>query len=114
MDQHTFVFATRGHCIKGKQWQHITIKNQNMSYCSKQSSLFYFYTLPSGGKSKGAVVQFKFKFSFLPNSEEVDVVYTTYSLGKEWRKSLGTSFERKMKIYCPAEFVFVNTFLGRN
>ena len=56
MDQRTFVFATRGHCIKGKQWQHITIQNQNMSLCSKQSSLFSFYALPSGGKSKSMVV----------------------------------------------------------
>ena len=56
MDQRAFAFATRGHCIKGKQCQHITITNQNMSLCSKQSSLFSFYALPSGGKSKGAVV----------------------------------------------------------
>ena len=56
MDQRTFVFAIRGHCIKGKQCLHITIKNQNISLCSKQSSLFSFYALPSGGKSKGAVV----------------------------------------------------------
>ena len=56
MDQRAFAFATRGHCIKGKQCQHITITNQNMSLCSKQSSLFSFYALPSGGKSKGAMV----------------------------------------------------------
>ena len=56
MDLRTFVFATRGHCIKGKQCQHITIKNQSMYLCSKQSSLFSFYALSSGGKSKGAVV----------------------------------------------------------
>ena len=55
MDQRSFVFATRGHCIKGKQHQHITLKNQNMSLCSKQSSLFSFYAQPSGGKLKGAV-----------------------------------------------------------
>ena len=30
MDQRVFVFATIGHCIKGKQWQHITIKNLNL------------------------------------------------------------------------------------
>ena len=51
-----FVFVTRGHCIKGKHFQHITIKNQYMSLCSKQSSLFSFYALHSGGKLKGAVV----------------------------------------------------------
>ena len=56
MDQRSFVFATRGHCIKGKQCQHITIKNQNMCLCSKQDSLFSFYALPSGCKSKGTVV----------------------------------------------------------
>ena len=61
MDQRAFVFATRGHCIQGKQCQHITIKNQKMSLCSKQSSLFSFYALPSGGKSKGAVVHLKYK-----------------------------------------------------
>ena len=59
MDQGAFVFATRGRCIKGKQWQHIIIQNQNMSLCSKQSSLFSFYALPSGGKSKGAAVHWK-------------------------------------------------------
>ena len=58
MDQHAFAFATRGHCIKGKQCQHITVKNQNMSLGSKQSSLFYFYALLSGGKLKGAVVHY--------------------------------------------------------
>ena len=30
MDQHLFVFATRGHCMKGKQCQHIGIKNKNL------------------------------------------------------------------------------------
>ena len=30
--------------------------NQNLCLCSKQSSLFSFYALPSGGKSKDAVV----------------------------------------------------------
>ena len=30
-DQRAFVFAAREHCIKGKQCQHITVKNQNMS-----------------------------------------------------------------------------------
>ena len=58
MDQRAFVFAARGHCIKGKQCQHITVKNQNMSLGSKQSSLFSFYALPSDGKLKGAVVQY--------------------------------------------------------
>ena len=38
--------------------QRITIKNQNMSLCSKQSILFSFYAQPSGGKSKSAVVHF--------------------------------------------------------
>ena len=31
-----------------------------MCLCSKQSCLFSFYVLPSGGKSKGAVVHVKF------------------------------------------------------
>ena len=56
MDQRAFVFAARGHCIKGKQYHQITVKNQNMSLGSKQSSLFSFYALHSGGKLKGAVV----------------------------------------------------------
>ena len=30
MDQRIFVFATRGHCIKGKQCQHIAIKNKKI------------------------------------------------------------------------------------
>ena len=34
---------------------HCNLK-QNMCLCSKQSSLFSFYALPSGGKSKDAVV----------------------------------------------------------
>ena len=38
--------------------QRITIKNQNMSLCSKQSILFSFYALSSGGKSKGTIVHF--------------------------------------------------------
>ena len=33
---------------------HCNLK-QNMCLCSKQSSLFSFYALPSGGKSKGVV-----------------------------------------------------------
>ena len=59
MDQRSFVFATRGHCIKGKQYQHITIKNQNICLCSKQSSLFSFpFTMhcPLGGKSRGEIL----------------------------------------------------------
>ena len=32
MDQCTFVFATRGHCIKGKQCQHVVLKNK-ISVC---------------------------------------------------------------------------------
>ena len=58
MDQRAFVFAARVHSIKGKHCQHITVKNQIMSLGSKQSSLFYFYALPSDGKSKGAVVHY--------------------------------------------------------
>ena len=54
------VFATRGHCIKGKQCQYITIKNQNMSLCSTKPSLISFYALPCGGKSKGAVVHWAY------------------------------------------------------
>ena len=50
MDQRTFVFATRGRCIKGKQCQHVTLKNKTICLCSKQSILFSFYALPSGGK----------------------------------------------------------------
>ena len=34
---------------------HYSLK-QNMSLCSKQSSLFSFYALPSGGKSKDTAV----------------------------------------------------------
>ena len=49
-----FVFAAVGHFIKGKQYQCITIKIQKT--CSKQSSLFSFYPLPSGGKPKCARV----------------------------------------------------------
>ena len=52
MDHRVFRFATRGHCIKGKQ----CYLKQNMCLRSKQSSLFSFYALPSGGKSKDAVV----------------------------------------------------------
>ena len=56
MDHRVFRFATRRQYIKGKQCQHIAILKQNMCLWSKQSSLFSFYALPSGGKSKGAVV----------------------------------------------------------
>ena len=40
MDQHAFVFATRGHCIKGKQCYHIVIKNK--IYVCVQNNLAYF------------------------------------------------------------------------
>ena len=50
MDHRAFGFATIGQCIKRKQCLHIAIM------FSKQSSLFSFYALPSGGKSKDAVV----------------------------------------------------------
>ena len=53
MDHRIFQFATRGQSIKGLA--HYNLK-QNMCLCSKQSSLFSFYALPSGGKSKDAVV----------------------------------------------------------
>ena len=46
MDQRTFVFATRGLCIKGKQCQHVTLNNKTICLCSKQSSLFSFCALP--------------------------------------------------------------------
>ena len=52
MDHRVFQFATRGQCIKAKQ----CYLNQNMCLHLKQSSLFSFYALPSGGKSKDAVV----------------------------------------------------------
>ena len=47
MDQKTFQFSTRGHCIKGQQYHRITITNKNLSLCSVQSSLFSFYAVPS-------------------------------------------------------------------
>ena len=40
MDQRAFIFATRGQCIKGKQCQHITIKNQ--IFVCVQNNLAYF------------------------------------------------------------------------
>ena len=46
MDQRAFVFATRGHCIKGKQCQYITIKNQYMSLCSNNLAYFPFMHCP--------------------------------------------------------------------
>ena len=51
-----FQFATRGHCIKGKQCHRIAIANKNMSLWSEQSSLFPFYVLPPSVKLKGAIV----------------------------------------------------------
>ena len=57
MDHRIFWFATRGQCIKGKQCN----LKQNMCLCSKQSSLFSFYALPSGSKSKEAVVHYSCK-----------------------------------------------------
>ena len=51
MDHRVFRFATRGQCIIA----HCNLK-QNMCFSLKQSSLFSFYALPSGGKSKGMVV----------------------------------------------------------
>ena len=43
MDQRAFVFATRGHCIKGKQCYHIAIKNK-ICVCV-QNNLAYFLFL---------------------------------------------------------------------
>ena len=54
--QCTFVFVTRGHCIKGKPYQHVTIKNETICLSYKQSSLFSFYALPSGSKPKCLLV----------------------------------------------------------
>ena len=53
----SFDFPTEGSAKKVKMLAHCNLK-QNMCLCSKQSSLFYFYALPSGGKSKDAVVHY--------------------------------------------------------
>ena len=53
MDHRAFGFATIGQCIKRKQCLHIAIM------FSKQSSLFSFYALPSGGKCSITVKHFK-------------------------------------------------------
>ena len=51
-DQHAFVFATRGHCIKDKQCQHLTIKNK-ISVCIQNNlSYFPFMHCPLVGKQK--------------------------------------------------------------
>ena len=42
-----------------------------MCFCSKQSSLFSFYALPSGGKSKGAVVHCHNNFYLVANERDV-------------------------------------------
>ena len=56
MDHRVFQFATRGQYIKGKQCLAHCNLEQNMCLRSKQSSLFSFYALHSGGKLKDAVV----------------------------------------------------------
>ena len=55
MDHCSFRFATRGQCIKVNNASTLQLK-QNIRLWSEQSSLFSFYALPSGVKSKGAVV----------------------------------------------------------
>ena len=66
-----------------------------MYLCSKQSSLFSFYALPSGGKLKGAVVHLKARWS-------IERLHTTWALHKE--KSLASqnhlrkSFKSQIKV----------------
>ena len=93
MDQHTFVFATRGHCKKGKQCQRITIKNQNMSLCSKQSSLFSFYALPSGSKSKGKVVHYTIASSNVGklHGQQCDQIWRNFAAWGKFKKVLAIS-----------------------
>ena len=45
---------------------HYNLK-QNICFSSKQSSLFSFYALPSGGKSKDAVVHLDSQIGVLKN-----------------------------------------------
>ena len=52
MDQRAFVFATRGQCIKGKQCQHITIKNQIFDCIQNNLAYFPFMYCPLVGNQK--------------------------------------------------------------
>ena len=52
------LISTRWQCIKGQ----LCNLKQNTWLCSKQSSFFSFYVLPSGGKSKDAVVYCPFQW----------------------------------------------------
>ena len=52
MDQHAFVFVTRGHCIKGKQCQHIAIKNKICVCVQKNRAYFPFMHYPLVAKLK--------------------------------------------------------------
>ena len=56
MEQCAFQFDARVHCRKGKQCHNITIANKN-NLCSKISSIFSFYAVPTSGKLKGTLVQ---------------------------------------------------------
>ena len=51
-----------------------------MCLCSKQSSLFSFYALPSGGKLKDPVVHFEISF--------YEVLFLTLGIEPEWRQYL--------------------------
>ena len=52
MDQRAFIFATRGQCIKGKQCQHITIKNQIFVCVQNNLAYFPFIHCPLVGNQK--------------------------------------------------------------
>ena len=54
MDQGTFVFDRRGHCLKDKECQPNTLKD--MCLCSNHTSLFSLYAVPSCFKPKGTLV----------------------------------------------------------
>ena len=66
LDHCNFQFATRGQRNKGNKMLADSNLKQNMCLCSKQSSLFSFYALPFGGKSKDTMVRRYFKHNTLP------------------------------------------------
>ena len=62
MDQCAFVFATRGHCIKGKQFQHIAIKNKICVFVQNNLAYFPFMHCPlvSNQKALWSILTFTF------------------------------------------------------
>ena len=92
---------------------HCNLK-QNVCLCSKQSSLFSCYALPSGGKSKSAVVHCRFAvFVCQIHSDKSRLVVIGQMSFDFFCQKLGLFFESEarrsvieIRNFCPKKFPF--------